>query len=801
MNIESYESVYQWYTMFFLYTIFSFIKEPGKFVYIIQAALLSVLIFYVKVNLGVTVIFMFLMVLTYLVIRKKLNIKTYLSILILYFIGFFSGARILNVNLKGYVAASLQLIDGYNDAMPVDSEPVIFSYAALLIIVIIVSCIMVQFLASCRKKEFIKNLDYFFIYGILLLNVYILFKSSFVRGDGHIFQFFKCIALNCGLLYIFTPKSPEKKGNILVIGCWVVLIIATWAMEAIPGSYNPLSRITKFTLVPKKIEEARQYFNGIKDYHHALVASDSLIYNNNELKTIIGSHSVDVIPIEVSKVYFNGLHYNPRPVIQSYSAYTQYLDSLNYEKYMSPNAPDYILFTMYGMDNRFAFFDESKTKLALLNHYRIAGNTNGYLLLRKRPAPREMVNVGNDTEFSAKLGQEITIKKSDDLQYSRVYVKYNFWGWLQSILFRSPGLTITFTLENGEISTFKAVKPILKGGVLLNKFIDTDQDFQMLMQSDGRLNTNVKKIKIESDPINSGFIREIKIVTSYYKFDTKSISEIHEDSLAIAELFKGFDRYQPRRVDSIPFQQDSFRYGIDKLTSHSPIIKVEGWAFRPNANNRNIVVKVILRSQDSLYELPTEKTIRGDLPVVFKRQDLDNAGFSATVVKSAFPPGDYQLGLIIRDSINGKSWINYLDPHIMLRGKYNIEKISALNTEALNKNNIRYNIDSIGQDEDLIFVEGWASVQNSDSGRTITNLVLQDHDKGVIYRINTDTKKRIDVVSLSKGPFAAYNGFSVLIPKKGLPQGTYIIGIEKVNSSGNDRSLIFSDRKIKVDPQ
>jgi hypothetical protein len=332
MITAMYESQLIWLFFFFLFHLFSFLQEPRQPIYIVQAAVLSIICFYFKVNLGIVIIFFFLAGISYALLRKKLNGKSYAVALISYMLAIFLSARLLHVNLGGYVKGSLELIDGYNDAMfrPLGGEFVIFLVAALLIIGLIAAWFIYRLRISVRERGLIKNADELFTYGILAASIFIIFKSAFVRSNTHVYFFFKSLCLTVALLYLFSPQTARKR---IVAGCcWLVLLISFWAVNAIPGSFQPYLRIVNGSFLSLKIQEIRQYFAGLRDYDSARAASDSLEIRNNDYKSIVGDHSVDIIPTEISKIYFNGLRYDPRPVIQSYSAYNRYLDSLNNRK-------------------------------------------------------------------------------------------------------------------------------------------------------------------------------------------------------------------------------------------------------------------------------------------------------------------------------------------------------------------------------------------------------------------------------------------------------------------------------------
>jgi hypothetical protein len=177
-----------------------------------------------------------------------------------------------------------------------------------------------------------------------------------------------------------------------------------------------------------------------------LPKSDKLLSQDNEFRKIIGNHSVDIIPTEISKIYFNGFHYNPRPVIQSYSAYDGYLDNLNYEKYMSANAPDYVLFSMSSIDNRFALFDETKTKLALISNYRIVGEVDEELILKRRDTPISLIKLKEEEKFTIKVGEDIPVKRSSDIQVSRVFIEYDLPGKFRRLVYQPPVMKVFFLL-------------------------------------------------------------------------------------------------------------------------------------------------------------------------------------------------------------------------------------------------------------------------------------------------------------------------------------------------------------------
>jgi hypothetical protein len=786
-----YEGIYQWHFFFFLYFLFSFLKQPRNFSFLLHAGILSLICFYFKVSFGIVAIVVFLMTIGYTGIRKRISLRSVAVILGVYILSLWLSSKLLLVDLKGYVVGALELIDGYNDAMFTELSPEykVFSYLATIAVFIAVFYIVWLFILSIRKKNFVAEIDQFFIYGIIGLTIFIVFKSGFVRADSHIFVFFKGICLIMPLFYLFSNDAFQRKAAALC--CWFVLAICFFAVNAIPGSYRPYTRILTMSIVPIKIGEIKTYFKGIMDYNKAVEDSKRLYSGTNDLKKIIGSHSVDVVPSEISKVYFNGLRYNPRPVIQSYSAYGKYLDDLNYDKYTSDNAPDYILFDLKSIDDRFPYFDESKTKLAILTHYDVVDEYEGDLILKRRVTPDKLIPRDTQEIIDAKMGDDVPIEENDGLQYSKLLVNYDFPGKLRRLFFIPPELKITITLENGEARTYKVIKPIIANGVVLNKFVDNELEFKLLMLGGGVLNTPVKKIRLEADSLNPGFLANYKIVNTFYDLSSKSAARKVADSLSIANMLQ---QYKPSEISSEMPEQERFRYHIENLSTHGQFFRIAGWAFLEKADNSKSVTKILLKSANKLYELPTVNVIREDLPTVFEKKDLTNAGFISTVSRSLLPGGVYQVGIAIYDSKARKRTVNFTDYNIQVKTTFEIEKTDPVKLSLVNKKNTRANFDLVKETENHITLEGWAVADKEDTRTSSTFLILQN--KEGTYRVAPERRRRIDISANFKNPLFEYSGFFAEIPKNKLPKGMYSIGVEK-KYGDNQSGLIFMNEKIR----
>lgn len=770
------EELYDWFFFFLLFYLFSYVREPSKPFYLVRAAVLAVIGLYFKLNLGIIAIIVFFVTITYSLLRKKLSVmRFFLFILFILFL-IWTGGYVLNVDLKRYIIASLQLIKGYADASywPVAGEYFTYFHLTLAILAIVTIWIVARLGAMAYKRNLVRNADELFIYALICLAIYLYFKSSFVRADGHVFQFFRSIPVLVGFLFLF---SSWEFRVMPAVCCWLVLALSVFSVNLATPETHPYRKLFTLSFIGDKAVDAGHYFSGIAGYRKAAAALEKQTAAPNALKTIIGSHTADALPWEISTVYFNGLRYDPRPVIQSYSAYTTYLDSLNFAKYNSPDAPDYLLWSYGTIDLRYAFYDETRTKLAILDRYRPIGDVDGVLVLRKNGDRRRLVKTG-EQESEVNLNQDIPIGHTDGLQFARLFVRYRRKGRLLGFLQGPPTLKITITLEDGHSFDYSGSPSILADGVIINKYVDSKDEFELLMRSDARLTPDVRKIRIDMDTTVKGFVPEVKMASTFYRFNERTAEEKAADSIGIAELF---GRLKPVPLDLGKLRAGTFKYVLTEFHPTSMLIKVKGWAFDDSGKDTIRIVPV-LRSRDAVFELPTERQMGME--------------FSSTVAKSGLPPGDYQLGLSARRKGQDRIGVLYTGLDVLKRRDYTIQKLSSHESDAVADPNMKFYIDHLDIRDGEIHIGGWGYRRGADAGHTVNSVILKGN-KGS-FRIAADATERSDVAAAVKDTSLDYCGFDLVIAENRLPNGQYSVGLEQTDRNGRRTGLRYTGQVLNV---
>jgi hypothetical protein len=353
------------------------------------------------------------------------------------------------------------------------------------------------------------------------------------------------------------------------------------------------------------------------------------------------------------------------------------------------------------------------------------------------------------------------------------------------------------TLGNGQKKTFRVIKPVMSDGVILNKYVESKDEFQLLMQSYGAGNANVIAFRLEPARSNYGFSKKVRMVTTHYAFIDKPANERREDSLGLAQLYDEYRQNAPKLIDPSAYIQDSLRYGLDQIDSHSPFISINGWAYRTGGGAKDNVIKVILRSGQGIYELPTRTIERPDLNVFFKRRDLEYAGFAATTTKPQLPPGNYTLGMAIYDSSNGKKYMGFTDQSLSIAGAPKVGRLNQIDPRSVGRGDLKFVVDSIVEEEDQVLVKGWAIGKTAATASGTTSLILKgDHES---YRIAAQKMPSGKVVGYFNDPALQNCGFQALVPTGQLQAGIYSIGLEQTVTGSRDTALRFDDRKLYID--
>jgi hypothetical protein len=111
-----------------------------------------------------------------------------------------------------------------------------------------------------------------------------------------------------------------------------------------------------------------------------------------------------------------------------------------------------------------------------------------------------------------------------------------------------------------------------------------------------------------------------------FKLDAKNISSAHPPILTggSTTLFK-----------------------LDHVDLGKEYLFIEGWAFL-EAQRGESVVYIVLQSDQNTFMFDTSQRFRRDVGKYFRSTEFENKGFLATIIRKDLKPGNYRIGLLIK---------------------------------------------------------------------------------------------------------------------------------------------------------
>ena len=363
---------------------------------------------------------------------------------------------------------------------------------------------------------------------------------------------------------------------------------------------------------------------------------DNLQANKLEKEVIntIGKGSVDTYPWETTYIAANNLNWRPRPVFQSYAAYTPWLDRKNAEFLNSGKAPRFIIWQLNhpagevgSIDGRYLLNDEPLTIFQILNHYNVI-HKDKKMALFERSLSHNLKEPKTLYTTYAKWNEWINVPSVENgIIRASIKLHRRPSGSFKRVLYKEEEGFISYRLQNRRIIKCRLVLDNAVSGVWINPFI----------------------VKI-SKPLYGLKVREILLTHSRCDFfnDTLRIDwQLIEPNnpLTQSHTFENESNLQNVRP---PLETNNLMGSIDILKQSEELVEISGWGAISGQNSKNSEIYIIFRSSKNAYIFDTSKVKRQDVTAYFKTVNYDDSGFDALVGKNMLEPAKYRLGIYVR---------------------------------------------------------------------------------------------------------------------------------------------------------
>ncbi|MBD2305292.1 hypothetical protein H6G17_07170 [Chroococcidiopsis sp. FACHB-1243] len=318
----------------------------------------------------------------------------------------------------------------------------------------------------------------------LFLCLFLAFKHGFVRHSvNHIVIFSWCTLIVVSLSIPKLRVVRLQKFSYLLYFCVLIIALIFW----IPIGVSSPRSITP----DKAIANLSHIFN-----LSSLQASVQANSNNNlaaeklpaSMTSIVEDKKIDIVPWEISLVAANNLNWKPRPIFQSYSAYTTALDNINF-KSLSAEPRDYIFYDFSAIDGRHPFFDEPRTFAYIFCNYKLNSylpksvepNKFSYptnlLLLEKLLSSGCSSSVSTSKMSTVRWNNSQHVEASDrSIILAKVKFTYSLFGKIYKSLFRSPPVTMQVTYADGSKRDYRIIPENSENGVIVSHLPKDDNE-------------------------------------------------------------------------------------------------------------------------------------------------------------------------------------------------------------------------------------------------------------------------------------------------------------------------------------
>jgi len=400
-------------------------------------------------------------------------------------------------NLPSFVIHSWQLARGYSEAMShtVDFNAVWLALSAFGVITILV---LLNYWQPPR------TLAKFLSSGLVIISLFLNWKASFVRYETLIhgimfFSFAIIIPWWLAGLRDFKLARPTWYHSLI----WTNLLINGIGIFYVAGphGYQPTQILNIWF---NKLGDNVALLWDLPKYkldYDTLTDQLKKQYDLPKIREEVMQAPMDMFSPQQGIVFLNGLNYQPRPLFQGYSAYTQLLLDKNADFYNNPRqAPEFVLFDIDSLDRRFPTSEDSQTLKVILRDYQPLFMEKGWLLLKRHPreTEREQFSAVSLTK-TVKLGErmDLTDLSSKSLLLS-LEIQPSWLGRLSKWLFQLPPLFLEVETTSGRFITFRLLPSLASSEFWLNPLLMDQIDW--LNWYLGKPLTQVAAIRVIAPP-------------------------------------------------------------------------------------------------------------------------------------------------------------------------------------------------------------------------------------------------------------------------------------------------------------
>jgi hypothetical protein len=380
-------------------------------------------------------------------------------------------------NLGKFITSTLEVVRGYSAGMGLDQLP-LFVVLGLSIALLGIPVIALGSFGVDRPergfKAFWRGCLQFAWFSAWL---FLIWKQGFVRvGRDHIVLFIGFVPIMLLSFGVFRVKAAFAKyvrGSLVGLVCMLslVMLVELFAGDVRACLYRPC---LLFAHNSKALFTPGAYQREMRELQEAERDAMQL----PKLRQRIGNGSVDVFGFRQAYAVFNDLNFRPRPVFQSYAAYSAALMRRNEAFYHSTNAPQFTLFRLEALDEHFPPLEDGFLLRDLLFNYEPVDAEGPFLLLKRKGAAPVVLQYVR--EGAVRPGELVDLRDQAGADvWLQLELEPTLFGRARDFFYQPPPVELGVWCQgspNLRRARFPAPAPMLAAGFLASPLLVENDD-------------------------------------------------------------------------------------------------------------------------------------------------------------------------------------------------------------------------------------------------------------------------------------------------------------------------------------
>jgi hypothetical protein len=360
--------------------------------------------------------------------------------------------------LPSYFASQADVIEGYGDAMSL-SGPIV----DLILLLLASGLLCTAYLGAPGTPRL--------IWLGAMLTVFVGLKAGLVRHDDAHSATAAAVVLLVAAYAAFVMRSWVWRGVILLAALLAMPVLSRTASMSPQGMLSRTAHVI--------VDSAAM---GIDRLNGAPLLARRYANAIGMITSLTGfpadGRTADVYSVGASLPAFSGEKWSPRPIIQSYSAYTPTLIQRNVE-HLQQRGPDKVYWQLYTTDSHYPALDDGASWRWLLGGYRAVDRVSDFVVL-EREANVAALPLGDEVVKAHPALGDLIALPTDSPLWVTITLKPTLLGRLRSIVFK-PAAVQMITIYPDHGVSYRVVPGMMETGFLLSPTIATTNQLQAFL--------------------------------------------------------------------------------------------------------------------------------------------------------------------------------------------------------------------------------------------------------------------------------------------------------------------------------